>query len=76
MNSLDLIKVSGLWEEKDKNGETYLRGNLSPFVKVLIFKNHRKTDDKSPDYFLYFSQIQKKPENTDKPNPEDSTEIK
>lgn len=46
-----MINVTGLWSNKDKSGNTYLSGRIGG-VKVLIFKNNKKTEDKHPDFNL------------------------
>jgi len=54
----DLIDIAGLWENKTKNGEKYLSGNLGG-ARVLIFANKYKNDnDRAPDYKLYFTKRQ------------------
>lgn len=47
-----LIELTGLWENKDRNGNTYLSGNMSPGARVLVFKNNYKQNDREPDYRL------------------------
>lgn len=47
-----LIELTGLWENKDRKGNTYLSGNLSPGVRVLVFKNNYKQNEREPDYRL------------------------
>jgi uncharacterized protein (DUF736 family) len=55
-NALGLIRLGGLWKQKDKDGNTYLSGRLgSVYVKVL--KNTFKEKDTDPDFNLFFSQI-------------------
>jgi hypothetical protein len=56
----EMIKVTGLWANKDKNGNQYLSGNLTPTIKILIFKNSYKSTDKHPDYIMSFAQNMKK----------------
>ena len=48
------VKLTGLWKQKDKNGQTFLSGSLSPISKVLIMPNTFKKAEKDPDYFFYF----------------------
>jgi len=60
----DLVKATGLWTGKDKNGNPTLSGNLGG-ARVLIFKNNYKEEEKHPDYIMYFGQNEKK---KDEPN--------
>lgn len=55
----ELIKITGLWENKDKDGNTYLSGNLSQTSRILIFWNKKK-EGKSPDASLYICQPKEK----------------
>ena len=45
-------KLSGLWLNKTKAGETYFSGKNEGF-KYVIFKNGFKEKDNQPDYILY-----------------------
>lgn len=54
-NGSSMIPVTGLWRY-EKDGKTYLRGNLNDGCTVLIFPNDRKTEDKHPDYRMYFAK--------------------
>lgn len=62
---MDAIRVTGLWKAKDKNGKTYLQGNLSPIVKVFVMQNGYKTEDNDPDYYLYLSPHSKQKKEED-----------
>lgn len=58
---MDMIRVMGLWKQKDKNGHTFLSGNLNPISSVMVMPNtYKKDGSKEPDYFLYFKQNEKK----------------
>lgn len=48
-----MIKVCGLWLNESKNGK-YFSGTLGG-IKILIFKNQYKKEDKHPDYNLFFA---------------------
>lgn len=61
----DLIKLGGLWVNRDKNGNNYLAGRLSPSVRILIFKNDYRTEEKQPAYVMYLAPV-------DQPAPEDA----
>ncbi|MBN1892319.1 MAG: hypothetical protein JW780_06010 [Clostridiales bacterium] len=55
-----MLKLTGLWEGKDKNANFLLSGKLTFSSKVLVLKNNFKEKDTDPDYFLYVSDIPKK----------------
>ena len=57
----DLIKLGGLWTNKDKNGKTYLTGKFSPTVKILIFKNEYRESENHPTHVMYLSQVETQP---------------
>lgn len=63
---MDMIKVTGLWKEKDKNGNTYLSGNLNAISRMVIMPNTFKKGEKDPDYFCYVKQNEKQKENKPK----------
>jgi hypothetical protein len=54
---MDLVKLSGLWKNKDKHGNTFLSGTLNAVSQILVMPNtHKKDGDaKAPDYILYVS---------------------
>ena len=54
------IKLTGLWKQKDKSGQTYLSGSLSPISKVIVMPNTYKKSEKDPDYFFYLGANEKK----------------
>jgi len=45
----ELIKLMGLWESKDKNGNAFYSGKLGN-ARVIIMKNGYKEQDNHPDY--------------------------
>lgn len=59
-----MMQVCGLWKNKDKEGRTFLSGNLNASVGILIFLNGFKSDEKQPDYRMYYVQREqdKKPD--------------
>ena len=59
----DLIKIGGLWKNKDKNGNDYFSGGFTYGTKLLVMANTFKEKGSEPDYIVY---IRKK----DKPEPE------
>lgn len=55
---MENIKIMSLWENKDKNGETYYSGKLGD-AKILIFRNKYKKTDKEPAMNVFISQAEK-----------------
>ncbi len=62
----DLTKISGLWINKDKNGNEYFTGGVGGVAgndtftltsdhKVLILKNTYKQKENDPDYNLFIA---------------------
>ena len=49
------LSVMGLWENTDKRGNKYLSGNLGG-LRVMIFKNTFKQNEKEPDYRMSITQ--------------------
>lgn len=47
------IKIASFWENKDKNGETYLNGYLNGNPLMLFKNTFKKEGDKTPDYNAY-----------------------
>ena len=43
----DLLKVTGLWETKDKNGNLVLSGNMSPRGADSDFQEHAQGSGQS-----------------------------
>lgn len=54
----DMVEATGLWQGKTKDGDIYYAGNMGK-VRVLIFKNKHKKEDKHPDLNLYFAENKK-----------------
>lgn len=51
----DLMKLSGLWKNEDKNGNVYFSGGFTYGNKLLIMKNTYKEKDNEPDYIAYLA---------------------
>ena len=47
------ILLTGLWARKDEKGEIYYTGALSYGAQLLMFKNDKKSNERSPDVMLY-----------------------
>lgn len=62
---MDMVKITGLWKNTDKNGNSYLSGSLSPITNLLIMPNSFKKDagDKAPDFYLYLAPKEKQSSN-------------
>jgi hypothetical protein len=51
----DLIKLSGLWVNTDKNGNEYFSGGIGFGAKILVMKNTFKDKDSDPDFNLFIA---------------------
>jgi|TARA_R110000744_G_scaffold97114_1_gene187678 hypothetical protein len=60
----DLIKIGGLWKNKDKNDNDYFSGGFTYGTKLLVMANTFKEKDNEPDYIVYIGK-------KDKPEPEE-----
>tara|TARA_Y100001963_G_C6679152_1_gene399010 strand:- start:94 stop:414 length:321 start_codon:yes stop_codon:yes gene_type:complete len=57
-------EIGALWKRKSKNGLTYLAGHVKmddglgseTTVKVVLFSNKKKTNEKQPDFRMYVSK--------------------
>ena len=56
-----MIEITGLWEKKDKNGNTYFSGTMGN-AKVLVMKNNFKEKETQPDYKMFLVEKEKKEE--------------
>lgn len=50
----NMLQVTGLWLNEAQSGEKYMIGYLGN-MRVLIFKNRYKTEEKHPDYVMNFA---------------------
>lgn len=55
----DMVKLTGLWKNETKEGETFYAGNLGN-ARVLIFKNQYKEESKHPDLNLFIAPQKEK----------------
>jgi len=60
MADSNLIRLTGLWKNTTKTGDTMLTGNFSPSSKLIILPNTRKQKDSDPDYIAFMSPSEKK----------------
>ena len=75
-------EIGALWKRKSKNGLTYLAGHVKledelgteKTVKVVLFSNKKKTNEKQPDFRMYVSKALPRSEedspSTSNPTPE------
>ena len=63
----DLITLGGLWINTTKSGKKYMSGNLTPTVKLMIFKVENKKTDKHPDYTMCLAPVKKQDQNESAP---------
>jgi hypothetical protein len=55
-----MIKLTGVWANKDKNNETYFSGNLGNARLVMLKNSFKKEGSKEPDYNLYLDESTRK----------------
>ena len=55
----DLIKIGGLWQNKDKNGNDYFSGGFTYGTKLLVMSNTFKDKDNEPDFIVYVGKKDK-----------------
>ena len=51
----DLIKIGGLWKNKDKNGNDYFSGSFTYGTKLLVMANTYKEKDNDPDDMVFIA---------------------
>lgn len=55
---MPLRKIGALWLRKSKDGKDYMSGvlnDISGDIRICVFKNDKKENDKQPDYTLSVS---------------------
>jgi len=62
-----LVRLTGLWRNTTKAGETYLVGKLSPTSKLLILPNSRKEKESDPDYIAFAAPQKDKEDSQSQP---------
>ncbi len=55
----DLMKIGGLWKNKDKNDNDYFSGGFTYGTKLLVMANTFKEKDNEPDYIVYIGKKDK-----------------
>ena len=68
-----MLKINGLWKQKDKDGNSYLSGKLNPNTKIFIFPNDYKSEETRPDYNLFLSPVEKSVGQAQRQKPEYGT---
>lgn len=58
MKQNNLVQLCSLWAYTDKVGDLMLVGKLGN-SKILIFKNKKKKNDKSPDFYICLGNQEK-----------------
>lgn len=57
-----LVRLTGLWLSKDKAGEKYLSGTVSPSSRLLVLANGHKQKASDPDYIAYLAPAERQQE--------------
>lgn len=53
----EMKTITGLWKKQDKEGKTFLTGNIELLdLVVFVFPNNRKTKPEEPDYNLVIAK--------------------
>ncbi len=63
---MEKVRLTGLWKSKDKEGNTFLSGNLNAITNIMVMPNTFKKEEKEPDYFVYVTPSEKKKETGNK----------
>jgi hypothetical protein len=69
-----MIKLTGLWQTQGKNGENYLRGNISKGAGFMVLKNQFRRSEKDPAHNLFIVENEKSKDagaKDDQPAPDD-----
>jgi uncharacterized protein (DUF736 family) len=56
-----ILNACGLWISKSQSGNTYMSGRMGD-LKMLVFKNDKKGNEKAPDYRVCFTAWERKEE--------------
>lgn len=53
-----MLQLGGLWINESNSGNKYMSGYLGN-LKIMIFRNKFKTEDKHPDYVMRLAEKQR-----------------
>ena len=53
------IKLTGLWKNETRDGQSFLAGSISPGVRLLIFDNGFRKKPTDPEFIAYLAQTQR-----------------
>lgn len=70
----EMVKIGALWSGKDKDGNSYLSGKMDS-ARLLVFKNNRKQNEKSPDWIVYVTRDEKRDDNGSVDGPPDHEDV-
>lgn len=51
----DMIKLTGLWKQESKAGNSYLSGLVSPTSRLLVIPNTHKKEGREPDFIAFLA---------------------
>jgi hypothetical protein len=55
VNERDLVRLTGIWKRKTKDGREYFAGSISRTANVYLFPS-RQREGNRPEFILYFGQ--------------------
>jgi len=65
-----MIRLTGLWKQKGKDGKTYLNGNIGGARIMILPNEYQREGKKDPEYHLMISERPPK-EESKKPKSDD-----
>lgn len=65
-----MLQLGGLWVNESQSGTKYMTGYLGN-LKIMVFRNNFKTEDKHPDYVMYLTEKQRDTEKSDEGDKDD-----
>lgn len=64
-----MIKIGALW---NSTGKPLATGKLGQYANLVILPNSNKQSDKSPDYWVFIAEDERKEGNQAKPEPDNN----
>ncbi|MCG8394217.1 MAG: hypothetical protein MI745_14155 [Pseudomonadales bacterium] len=52
-----MIKIGALWNSQ---GKPFATGKLGQYAKLIVLPNNKKQNEKSPDYWVFLAEDEKK----------------